>query len=142
MKSTLPGWEDGAWTNIMPSTSKAVSGCIKSPEPSLGVMSFVPCETKNTHFRSHGSYGVHLSEGLVYERSWGPCSVLVTAGLRGSRIERPQEFTLVRGQHFPGNFHAVPWTVPSQREQGHWGIEEGHVTQLRGSARYVFGESF
>lgn len=25
---------------------------------------------------------------------------------------------LIRNKHFPGNFHAVPWTVPSQRKTG------------------------
>lgn len=57
MKSTLPSWEGGAWTNIMPSTSKVVSRLMEFPEPGHRyvpcVISFVPCQAQNTHFRFH-----------------------------------------------------------------------------------------
>lgn len=137
--SRLGGWsldkhhalniQSGEWVDKIPRA-----------QPCCGVLRALRDKTHTWDFT--GSYGIHRSEGLVYECSWGPCSGLVTAGLWGSRIERPHEFTVVRGQHFPGNFYAVPWPVPSQREQGHWGFEEGHVTQLHGWARYLFGENF
>lgn len=55
MKSMLPNWEDGAWTNIMLSTFKVVSGLVDFEEPGQAcdprLIAFVPNQTKDAHFK-------------------------------------------------------------------------------------------
>lgn len=142
MKSMLPSWEDGAWTNTMPSISKVVSGWIKFPEPGhrCGLVSCpsYPAD-KNSHSDSTGSDVTHRSEGVVIECSLGTCSVLVPARLRDSGLKDRQH---LHSGHL-GNFHAVSWTSPSPREvRTLWGVEQEPLTQLLGSTRHLFGENF
>ena len=100
----LPSWEDGAWTNIMPSTSKVVSGLVQFQEPGRGVTLFsyalFPARQK-THTSNYiVLYVISQSETLIQIF----LGYLVTARQWGCRSEGLQGFTLWVRQTLPRQF--------------------------------------
>lgn len=138
MKSTLPSWEDGAWTNIMPSTSKVVSRLMEFPEPGHRyvpcVISFVPCQAENTHSRFHrliGDQSVRIRQQvfLGYVPCACHCWALGVQNGKASRIDSGQRPTLPR---------TYPCCAITEGSMGHQGVEQDYLSQLLGSARCLW----